>query len=151
MQQSEHVSMIISAKSNSAARPSKFVRVADNAGKRILIVDDEASIRALTRTFLEQVGYLVVSASSGKEALEKLSRDKIDLLVTDLSMPAMDGIELANRVCRQYPEVQIVVCSGYVDMSNDMMRIRARNWGFLSKPFRCQELIDLLSQRFEMN
>lgn len=79
--------------------------------KRVLIVDDEAQMRGLLEDLLEG-DYQVLTASNGAEALQLLERDGAELIITDLVMPQMNGIDLVMAVRQQYPALKIIAISG---------------------------------------
>ncbi len=79
----------------------------------ILFTDDEESIRLLYREEFEEAGYDVVVAASGEEALEKFVETQPDLLVVDIKMPGMDGIELVRRIRESDTDVPIILCTAY--------------------------------------
>ncbi len=85
---------------------------------RILVVDDDLSMREFLKILLERSGYSVTVAASGEEALERLGKDQPDLVMTDLNMPGINGIELLNQVkawaARSEVDVEVILvtCSG---------------------------------------
>jgi DNA-binding response OmpR family regulator len=81
--------------------------------KRILVVDDEEGIRFLYQEEFEEEGYEVTLASSGEEALEKLSDDGIDLVLLDIKMPGMDGVEVLRRVKEKSKDVPVILSTAY--------------------------------------
>jgi CheY-like chemotaxis protein len=82
---------------------------------RILLVDDNANGLAARKSVLEELGYRIVTCTSGADALEQFAAAKFDLVVTDYKMPRMDGLELIGRLRKSTPELPIVLVSGYVD------------------------------------
>ena len=82
---------------------------------RILLVDDNANGLAARKSVLEELGYRIVTCSSGADALEQFAAHTFDLVVTDYKMPRMDGLELIGRLRKSTPELPIVLVSGYVD------------------------------------
>src|SRR5260370_39134021 len=82
---------------------------------RILLVDDNANGLAARRSVLEELGYGIVTAANGPEALEKFAVEKFDLVITDYRMPRMDGLELISRLRKLAPDLPIVLVSGFVD------------------------------------
>jgi CheY-like chemotaxis protein len=101
------------------------------------LVEDEESVRSLTRLILQQGGYRVLEASNGEEALDALAqhREPIDLLVTDVVMPGVGGRELAERLLAKDPDLRILYLSGYTDdavVRNGVLRDQVQ---FLQKPF----------------
>ncbi len=87
--------------------------------KKILIVDDEESIRFLYKEELEEEGYIVECAQNGEEALEKLSLFKPDLISLDIKMPVMDGIEALKRIRERERKLPIILCSAYGEFKQD--------------------------------
>jgi len=120
-------------------RPASKIWPAVAAGghETILVVEDEAAIRSLTRQILEKYGYRVLDAPNGSEA-EKLvtgNSEKIDVLLTDLVMPDMPGTELATRLCAKRPGLRVVLMSGYTDDAVVRNGLLESERAFLQKPF----------------
>jgi CheY-like chemotaxis protein len=112
----------------------------------VLLVEDEPAVRSLTRQVLQEQGYTVLEAPGGAEALDVASRHggPIHLLLTDVSMPEMSGLELARRLRERRPETRVLFMSGYVhEVAQFGEPILGRRPSFLAKPFR---LADLLRQ-----
>jgi CheY-like chemotaxis protein len=82
---------------------------------RILLVDDNANGLTARKSVLEELGYRIVTCTSGADALEQFAAAKFDLVVTDYKMPRMDGLELIGRLRKSTPDLPIVLVSGYVD------------------------------------
>lgn len=81
---------------------------------RLLVVDDEVEIRELLSRHFRYLGYEVVVAQDGVDALEKMEQSRIDVVISDIRMPRMDGVALLERLRREYPMVRIVMMTGYV-------------------------------------
>ena len=108
--------------------------------RKILIVDDEPQITRVLRTTLESSGYEVAVAANGVEALERYLASTPDLVITDLSMPEMDGIELTGEL-RQRGQTPVIVLSV---RDQDAMKVKALDEGaddYVTKPFSTQELL----------
>lgn len=108
--------------------------------KKILVADDEPSVREFVARALAHAGFNVTAVADGNAALEALGLDAYDLLLTDIVMPDMDGIALALKVAKDYPQTKIVMMSGYANQ-----RQRAHNLDFLaheviSKPFTLDDI-----------
>ena len=113
----------------------------DGPAHRVLVVDDEEPTRTLLAEILSGEGYSVTAAADGYEALEKFRLEQPDLLITDLTMPVMDGYELCQRV-REISQVPIIVITG-LNLSDDGKE-KAFSVGadsFLKKPFQTGELL----------
>lgn len=109
-------------------------------GVHILIVDDDATVRYLMNEFMETVGYQAYMASSGEEALSLLKTNPVDVVVTDIMMPGMDGLELTELIKLNY-DIEIIVMTGY---SGDYSYEEVINKGasdFVFKPVRFEELL----------
>ncbi len=105
---------------------------------RILVVDDEEEVREILAETLEEFGYAVLTAASGEEALPVLARDGgVALVITDVRMPGMSGLDLAAEVRQRWPAVKVVLISGYFLPQGPPQR-------FLKKPFHMKELVSLL-------
>ena len=109
---------------------------------RILIAEDEESVRALVARALAQDGHHVVVAVDGGEALDRLARDdgRFDLLLADIKMPVMDGIALALATARDYPTLAILLMTGYADQRERAHGLDALIHDVIAKPFSNQEI-----------
>jgi len=118
--------------------------------KRILIVDDELQITRMLRMSLQSSGYTVDTAENGLAAFEKFEVERPDLIVTDLAMPEMNGLELTQAV-RQIADTPIIVLSV---RDADAMKVRALDEGaddYLTKPFSMPELLARVRAQFRRN
>lgn len=116
------------------------IKSAFRGSEKILLVEDEPSVRSVASTALKMFGYQVVEASSGVEAIELVASisGTVSMLITDLVMPGMGGIELANQLRAKYPHIQVLCLSGY---SETMLSEQQICYPFLSKPFTIQQLM----------
>ncbi|WP_025322432.1 sigma-54-dependent transcriptional regulator [Deferrisoma camini] len=107
---------------------------------RVLVVDDDASLRRILEYNLAQEGYAVATAASGEEALERLEKASFDLVVTDIKMPGMDGMDLLRRIKAESPETQVIVITafGTIEMAVEAMKAGAAE--YITKPFNRDEL-----------
>ncbi len=108
--------------------------------KTILVVDDEPKIVQLARDYLEHAGYAVVSASDGTEALTRARTDAPDLIVLDLGLPKLDGLDVA-RALRRDSNVPIVILSGRSDESDKLVGLELGADDYVTKPFSPKELV----------
>ncbi|MEP7004190.1 MAG: response regulator transcription factor [Chloroflexota bacterium] len=108
--------------------------------KTILVVDDEPKIVDLARDYLEAAGFAVVSASDGSEALMRARADKPDLVVLDLGLPQLDGLDVA-RALRRDSAVPIVILSGRSDESDKLVGLELGADDYVTKPFSPKELV----------
>lgn len=117
--------------------------------KVILVVDDEESLLALVGELIVNIGYEVITANSGKEALELLINNKVDLLLTDIIMPDMDGYVLVKNVLMDFPEIKIQLMSGYDNIKGKEDVPPELLNHILKKPFSIQELSVVLQQQLD--
>ncbi len=108
--------------------------MSENAG-RILIVDDEEAIRSLLRYSFEKDGYEVHEAINGVDALNVLEEFKIDVAISDIVMPEMDGVELVKRMRAEFPMTRIVMMTGYVNIENLLICVQNQVDTVIFKPF----------------
>ena len=115
---------------------------------RILVIDDEEPIRQLLREALEGAGYQVWEASTGIEGVRQVCEQSIDLVITDILMPDMDGLETVRMLHRDFPNVRIIAISGG-GKDPDYCAV-AKILGAhetLTKPFELQQLIDAVDRQ----
>jgi two-component system cell cycle response regulator CpdR len=109
---------------------------------RILIADDEESMRVLVARAIAMDGHDTVTAQDGAEALEILTRDNgaFDLLLTDIQMPVMDGIALALSAARDFPNLTILLMTGYAAQRERASNLNAIAHDVISKPFSVADI-----------
>jgi CheY-like chemotaxis protein len=88
--------------------------------RKILVVDDEENIRLLFKEELEEEGYEVDTASNGLEALEKVKAASFDIVVLDIKMPVMDGIQALNAIKNMNKDQPVILCSAYGEFKQDL-------------------------------
>jgi putative nucleotidyltransferase with HDIG domain len=111
------------------------------AGERILVVDDEAVIRELCTHILTSEGYAVTAVPDGEQALAELGRNPTDLLISDIKMPGMDGLELFGRIRTIKPDIVTVLITGHGSIDTAIESLMMGVEGFILKPFTHQELL----------
>ena len=114
----------------------------DSIGKEtILVVDDEQALLGLSFEILNQSGYSVICAQSAKQALSILETEPIDLLISDVIMPEMDGYQLAKLVQKKYPHVKIQLSSGFSESKHHGTADEILRQNLLDKPFNSKALL----------
>lgn len=118
--------------------------------KRILLVDDEPSvINALTR-LLKPLKLDIFSASNGVEALQKLQENPVDIVISDLSMPEMNGADLLSQVAQDYPETIRIMLTAYADLEKVLNAVNeGKVWGYMQKPWNNDELLITIEQALQ--
>ncbi len=113
-------------------------------GERILVVDDESMLLDVTHEWLRRLGYAVAKTTSATEALEKLRHEPFDMLLTDVTMPGMTGMELADQAIALQPGIRVALVSGFAE---DMLHT---GWPLLEKPFSRDQLAQTVRQVLAM-
>ena len=112
----------------------------------LLVVDDEPAIVKLAKNILEQQGYQVLTAADGEQALSILERQPIDLMITDIIMPNLDGNQLAEKIREHFPRTRILVVSGYTKTQHHEGAVQPEHCNILNKPYTANELLTRVRQ-----
>ncbi|TRX73223.1 ATP-binding protein [Pseudomonas mangiferae] len=118
-------------------------------GERILVVEDDPVVRMLTVEVLEDLGYQVLQASDGLEALETLRREPFDLLLTDVGLPGMNGRQLAESVRQVLPEVPVLFATGYAEGAETRAGFLDEGMEMIAKPYTIDVLAATLRAMLE--
>lgn len=110
----------------------------------VLIVDDEKIIRDVLARSVTREGYTVDQATDGRDALDKLAISPFDIVITDIKMPIMDGIELLKKVKAQYPEISVIVITAYGGSCTPADALKAGADRHITKPFKNFEIAEAL-------
>ncbi|HJT88954.1 MAG TPA: response regulator [Bryobacteraceae bacterium] len=116
---------------------------------RILVVDDDPDIHALLQTSLRETGCRADCVSSGLEALARLRDGSYDLVLSDVCMPGIDGLELLRRIQQQCPSIPVLVMTARNTPETLIRSIRERAFGYFSKPFSPDAVIDMVRRALE--
>ena len=107
---------------------------------RVLIVDDDEVCREILQDAIQKEGVEVVLASDGIEALERLSEDPSDILISDLNMPRMDGLTLLKNARQKHPHILTIIITGYGSLQSAIEAIRLGAYDYIQKPFKIEEI-----------
>jgi CheY-like chemotaxis protein/glycine cleavage system H lipoate-binding protein len=113
---------------------------------KILIVDDELPVCKSIASALETEGYLVDMVQSGEEALEKQEQDDFDVMLVDLMMPGMSGMELLEAMKKRRPDIMVIMITGYPTMKTAVQAVKLGAYDYLPKPFTPRELRALVAR-----
>lgn len=117
--------------------------------KRILVIDDEESVRFVVKEMLEFEGYEVTTAPNGKVGLQLFRKDPTDLIITDIFMPEMEGLETIRELHRDFPQLKIIAMSGGGESGMLSFLSFAKRFGALRtlrKPFSREELLETVQE-----
>ena len=119
----------------------------------ILVVEDEEDVRRTVRRALELAGHVISETGDGAEAITFLDAidGKIDLVLTDIKMPVMDGIVLALSLARQWPDLPVLMMTGFADQQERADGLESLIKGVIAKPFTIQQIQDAVSRALEQN
>jgi len=118
---------------------------------RILAIDDEQNIRRLLRDELGLEGFDVETASSGKEGLEKLNEQAFDVVLLDIKLPDLNGIEVLRKISPKIPPPEVIMITGYGDIQTAVQSMKLGARDYVTKPFKLSELLALISQIMDEN
>jgi DNA-binding NtrC family response regulator len=116
---------------------------------KLLVVDDESKMRRVLQLFFEDSGYSVAQAENGEEALQTLDSVRPDLVICDMRMPRMNGMELLQRVKQKSPDLPVIIMTAYGEVKTavEAMKLGAEN--YVTKPLDMEELRILVSRAME--
>jgi DNA-binding NtrC family response regulator len=117
--------------------------------KNVLVVDDDESLRRITQMQLEEAGYVAATAESGEEALRKIEEDAPALVITDLKMPGMNGLELLRSVRAQYPQTAVVLVTAFGTVQTAVAAMKAGAYDYITKPIDYEELLLVVHRAVE--
>lgn len=115
----------------------------------ILLVDDELRFRTTTSKLLAARGLAVVTAGSGREALEHMEGNSFDVVILDVRMPEMGGVAVLSEIKKLDPEVEVIIMTGYasVDTAKEIMKLGA--YDFMLKPCAIDELVEKIEAAYD--
>ncbi len=116
---------------------------------RILVVDDDESLRQVMSMQLEEMGYTALTAPSGEEALRLLVTEPVSLVITDYRMPGMSGLELLGRIRAEFPLVPVIMITAFGSIGNAVEAIKAGAFDYISKPIDFDQLVIAVRRALE--
>lgn len=118
--------------------------LAFSSSARILVVDDEEGMREFLGILLQKEGYQVETAQSGEEALARLGKERFDLVITDLKMPRMSGIDVLNKIKERDPDVGVVLITAYASTETAVDAMKGGAFDYIAKPFDVEEMKEVV-------
>lgn len=116
---------------------------------RVLVVDDEKFIRDILADFLTMEGYSVRTADDGTQAVNELSRSNFSLIISDLKMPKMGGLELLHHVAQMQPEALTVIMTGFGTVETAIDAMKHGAYDYILKPFKVEEIVHVVQRGLE--
>ncbi|HBE02763.1 MAG TPA: hypothetical protein DC049_09840 [Spirochaetia bacterium] len=120
-----------------------------NSKCKILVTDDEPGIRDMLQFELGQEGYRVFAAANATEALEVLKKENIEIAISDIKMPGMDGIDLLGEIKKINPDIEVIMATGFGTIDSAINALRRGAFDFIGKPFNIEELHFILTKCLE--
>lgn len=118
---------------------------------KILVIDDQRAIRTSLKDILEMEGHAVELAENGQEGMEKFGAEKYDMVITDIKMPEMDGIEVLSKIMEQHEEIPVIMISGHGDIDTAVDAIKKGAYDFIEKPLDLNRLLITVKNATEKN
>lgn len=116
--------------------------------KHILVVDDEVSICEILSQFLRKKGYTITTASNGEAALGIIRSSNVELVITDIKMPGMTGVDLLKIIKLEKPEIQVVMTTGFPTLDSAIEALKLGAFDYLTKPFHLEEIGEKVKRAF---
>jgi two-component system, OmpR family, response regulator len=116
---------------------------------RLLIVDDEKDFVKLFLKRFERRGFTASGVHSGHEALDYLSANEVDIVILDVKMPGMDGIETLKEVKKRCPLVEVIMLTGHGSVESGIQGMIHGAYDYVMKPFRIEDLIERINKAYE--
>lgn len=117
---------------------------------RILVVDDDAMLRNLLADVLTHEGYIVDVAACGEDALARLDVQPVDLVITDVVMPGISGVDVLRNARRKFPDLDVIVMTGYASVDTAIRSIRLGAVDYITKPFNIEHIRVLVGKTIEL-
>ena len=116
---------------------------------KLLVIDDDGDTRDVLRATLTQRGFEVACATTGADALDQLERNAFDAVISDLNMPGMSGLDLCRRMERSWPDMPLVLVTGFRSAAMTLTALRAGACDVISKPIQIDGLLRTLARALE--
>jgi len=119
--------------------------------EKVLIVDDEENARIGLKKLLSREGYQVAAVANGFEALDHLDQDTVDLVITDINMPEMNGLVFLRELNRSYPTTSVIMVTAYGGVESYLEAMNLGAFEYLNKPVKLDELRAVMNRIFNRN
>jgi len=116
---------------------------------RILVVDDEETVRNLLRRTLEDIGYNVLDVSNGEEALVRMEQQEFEVVLLDIKMPGMSGIEVLAKITTDWPDTCVIMATAVSDVQTAVESMKMGAYDYITKPFNRDDLVHKVQRAIE--
>jgi len=114
--------------------------------KKVLVIDDEAIVRISCKRVLEPEGYEVDVTATGQDALKMLHEKEVDVVITDLLMPDMDGLEVLKKIKQHWPHIPVIIITGYGTASTAAQAVALGAFEVIEKPFSPDAILNVVKR-----
>jgi DNA-binding NtrC family response regulator len=114
--------------------------------KKILVIDDEPIVRTSCEKVLVPDGYEVKTVENGQKGIETLEREQFNLILLDLKMPVIDGVEVLKIIKERWPETRVIILTGYSTVETAVKTLRLGAFNFIEKPFAPDKLLSAVKE-----
>lgn len=118
---------------------------------KIMVIDDEKIVVDMTRMHLKKEGFEVETFLSAAPALERLKEEKFDVVVTDLKMKGIDGMEVLRTIKQLYPDIHVIMITAFAHLNTSIEAFRGQVFDFFPKPFKIKDFIASIRRALEQN
>lgn len=118
-------------------------------GAKVLVVDDELSMREFLEILLTRQGCALTMASDGKDAIERIDTHAFDLIISDLKMPEVTGLDVLHHAKKKQPEAEVILVTAFATAETALKAIREGAYDYLTKPFKVEEILATLERAYE--
>ena len=115
----------------------------------LLLVDDEEQFLSTTKMLLERQGVNTITCSNGFDALEVLDKSRIDVVVLDIKMPGIDGIDVLSKIKQLHPEVEVILLTGHASVETAVEGLKLGAFDYLTKPANVEEIMRKVEEAHE--
>ncbi|HHY22372.1 MAG TPA: response regulator [Bacilli bacterium] len=116
--------------------------------RKVLVVDDQYGIRVLLKEILEKDGYAMYQAANGMQALTLIEQHQFDLVLLDVKLPGMNGLEILKQVKEQYPQVEVIMMTAYGELNLIKEARKLGALAYFTKPFDISEVRKIIANSF---
>ena len=116
---------------------------------RVLVIDDEFSILNALKLILEDNGYGVVTASTGREGIKHFQEQHFNITITDYCLPDMTGLDVIHQICQIQPGCSVILITAYASPETILETVKCGSTGFLIKPFEPSNIINLIEETLQ--
>ncbi|WP_432736140.1 sigma-54-dependent transcriptional regulator [Maridesulfovibrio sp. FT414] len=116
---------------------------------KLLVVDDEADFLKLVKRRLERRGFDVAVAADGPEGLRYLSGNPVDVVILDVRMPGMSGMDVLSHICRKHSDVEVIMLTGHSSVASGLEGISHGAYDYILKPFEIDDLVERIHSAYE--